>query len=141
MPPGIFATACWLSIDPARLDIVYARAGHCPPIIVRADGVEETLDSGGGLPLGLLRDVAYPEGCARLGPGDTLFVYTDGLTEAMNERGEMFGDERLRRILTRLCRVDAATLSERMLESFDAHRGEIAAADDTTWVVVRARLC
>jgi serine phosphatase RsbU (regulator of sigma subunit) len=138
MPAGVFATACWITLDPTSREIEYALAGHCPPFIARADGMLERLDSGGGLPLGIMRDAAYPCGRVRLEPGDTLFLFTDGLTEAIGADDEMFGDERLRAVLATPRDTDAASCSARVLAALDAHRGGVPVADDVTWLVVRA---
>jgi sigma-B regulation protein RsbU (phosphoserine phosphatase) len=137
MPPNVFATACWITLDPECGTVTYALAGHCPPIVVRASGRLEILTDGGGPPLGVDLDATYPEGAARLLPGDTLFLYTDGLTEATNSDREMYGEDRLRDVLSSQSGADAVRFSERVNASLESHVGGTPAADDTTWLVVR----
>ena len=69
-------------------------AGHNPPLLVRADGAVETL-SDGGLVLGMFETVAYDGGRVEMRPGDTLLVFSDGVTETWNPDGEEFGEEGL----------------------------------------------
>lgn len=74
--------------------ITYTNAGHCPPILVRNDGKVERLEPTGGV-LGVHEGFTYEEHTLSLSPGDLLVLYTDGVTEAENYHGGMFGEERL----------------------------------------------
>lgn len=76
----------------------YVNAGHNPPMLLRADGSLELLETG-GLLLGVMKDLAYERGTVRMAAGDLLALYTDGVTEAMSPEGEEFGEERLQHIL------------------------------------------
>ena len=78
----------------------YVNAGHCAPLLVRAGGGVEPLPAT-GLPVGLLEEAAYEAREARLGPGDLLVLYTDGITDAENQHGALFGEKRLSEVAAR----------------------------------------
>ncbi len=147
LPDGHFATACWVTLGPSTGSIAYARAGHCPPFVLRASGEVERLDDGGGLPLGLEgvvpRETGGASSCetavASLAPGDTLLLYTDGLIEAMAPDAAMFGEERLRALLADHAAADPARLLERLLDAVSVHRGGAELADDLTVLVLGRR--
>jgi phosphoserine phosphatase RsbU/P len=87
-----FLTAFYCILDPSG-GLVYTNAGHNPPMLLKKDGVRR-LETG-GLVLGLFEGAAFDEEALTLEPGDTLLVYSDGISEAVNKAGEEFGDERL----------------------------------------------
>jgi sigma-B regulation protein RsbU (phosphoserine phosphatase) len=96
---GRFATLCVfrVALDGDQLDVTWARAGHTLPILVPSDEPPRALTGAGGPPVGLLRRVAAPWTTERrrLGPGDALVVYTDGVTEARDDDGVLLGTEGL----------------------------------------------
>ena len=96
-PLDRFATAFLGFLDLATGSLRFASAGHDPAILQRRDGRVEWLERT-GVPLGLFPDMGYDTGEARLEPGDTLMLYSDGLTEAANPADEEFGRERLARV-------------------------------------------
>jgi serine phosphatase RsbU (regulator of sigma subunit) len=87
-------------LDPTTGLVEYSSAGHPPAILLRANGKLELL-SEGGLLLGVLSDAAYVSGSFKLGDGDVLVIYSDGITESLNNAGEEFGYERLEQQLRR----------------------------------------
>lgn len=94
MVSGRFVTFCFAWIDPGRGSLVYANAGHNPPLLLRADGSVARLGEGGTV-MGVFPDVAFTQAEVALAPGDRLLFYTDGLTEAPDAAGEEYGEERL----------------------------------------------
>ena len=78
--PGHFITFFYAVLDPASGEVSYCNAGHLPPLLATATGGVRRLTSG-GMVLGIADEAAYAEGVARLGPGDALAFYTDGLTD------------------------------------------------------------
>jgi serine phosphatase RsbU (regulator of sigma subunit)/anti-sigma regulatory factor (Ser/Thr protein kinase) len=94
MPDRMFVTCLYGVLEPATGRFVFANAGHNLPYIRTASGIVEPRAT--GLPLGLLPDVTYEEAEASVGPGDELVLYSDGLVEAHNPAGEMYGYPRLR---------------------------------------------
>ena len=96
----LFVTA-WIGVlDPKIGTMEYVNAGHNRPFVRRADGTVEKVMGKGGRFLGMFEDATYRVNVLKLGKGDILFLYTDGITEAMNERGEQFGEARLCASLT-----------------------------------------
>ena len=91
-----FVTMVLCVLNPATHEVTVVNAGHMSPLLRRADGeVEELPDSQTGLPLGVLEDFAYEQSSLRLEPGQSLALFTDGVTEAMNHANELYGSRRL----------------------------------------------
>jgi len=94
-PMDLFVTACYGLFDPQDGSFEYASAGHHPPMIRRHNGVVETLPTTKDMALGVLNDMQYSEHRTRLQSGDTLLMYTDGVTEAFSPQEIAYGEERL----------------------------------------------
>ncbi len=110
-PMELFVTAFYGILDVETGDLSYANGGHNPPLMVRhADGTVAELPRTGGMALGVMTGMAYAEAAVRLTPGDTLFLYTDGISEAMDGEGP-----RVRRRAHRgdLARLGAAARRDR----------------------------
>lgn len=101
-----FVTCFYGILNLATGQMEYSRAGHNPPYLVRGNDVRP-LNAASGLPLGLLKRVSYDTATIQLEPGDTLLLFTDGITEAMNLKQELYGEERLVQLLA----AQAATLT------------------------------
>jgi serine phosphatase RsbU (regulator of sigma subunit) len=93
-PPERYVTAFIAAIDPASGRLSYTNAGHNAGLLFRRDGTVQRLEAN-GLPLGLFPVVDYEKVETTLEPGELLLLYTDGITEAANARGEEFGLDRL----------------------------------------------
>lgn len=93
-PVAPFATAFLAQVDCDSGILTYCNAGHFPPVLLRADGQVEFLESGGPL-LGAIESAEFNSAELVLAPGDTLFAYSDGVLECRNAAGEEFGMERL----------------------------------------------
>jgi len=100
----MFVTAWVATYDRATGEIAYVNAGHNPPLIKRADGSVEWIRGRGGLVLAAMPGVPYKSNRCRLAPGDSIFLYTDGVSEAMNVANEQYGEERLEAALRRASR-------------------------------------
>jgi phosphoserine phosphatase RsbU/P len=94
---GKFITAFFGVYDPAKSELSYVRAGHNPPHLKRADGSLLTIDGGATLPLGVVDPIEVESETLHLHSGDTLVLYTDGITEAFNSDRELFGGAAIRR--------------------------------------------
>jgi sigma-B regulation protein RsbU (phosphoserine phosphatase) len=130
-----FITAAYVHIDPVAGTLVTASAGHPPPILRHGGTAEEIVAN--GVVLGRFRDARYDEVTRSFAPGDTLVLYTDGVTETMNKDAEMWGDERLR---TRVALHDgsAEALAGTIVGDVASWRGIAGAPDDdVTLIVVR----
>lgn len=92
---GMFVTVFYAILNIHTGDVVYSNGGHNRPVWIRKGGTTEMLPLTGNMALGVMPDLPYQERTIHLEPGDSLFLYTDGISEAMNPKGEPFGDERL----------------------------------------------
>jgi serine phosphatase RsbU (regulator of sigma subunit) len=91
-----FVTVFYGILDPATGTLVYANAGHCPPLHFHAGDARDVCRLvGTGIPLGILEDRTWGQETVQLDPGDTLVLYTDGITEAHQELPLLFGEDRL----------------------------------------------
>jgi len=135
-PPNCFITLFFCVLETASGRITWSNAGHNPPAIVRADGRVEWVE-GGGPVLGVLRAAAYRQECAQLCPGDTLVLYSDGITEAANLAGEEFGEERLAALISAHRGEPAASVVQHVTDAVAAWGAGAPAADDITIVVAR----
>lgn len=132
---GMFVTAFYGIFDPIARTLTYANAGHNPPLLKRcSDGSVLTLDQVGGLPLGLFERLTYDESTLQLRRGDQLVLYTDGITEATNTAGQLFGMTRLDRAISR-CQQTADAMIRTVLGHLEDHTQGQPHADDQTLVV------
>jgi sigma-B regulation protein RsbU (phosphoserine phosphatase) len=129
-------------LDPITGLVEYSSAGHPPALLLRANGKLESL-SEGGLLLGVLSDASYVSGSFQLGAGDVLMIYSDGITESLNNAGEEFGFARLEQQLRRAQTASADTTgaADTMLFSVLGAVQDFAATrsliDDLSLVIVR----
>jgi PAS domain S-box-containing protein len=133
---GRFCTALHgrFSVGPDGARIALASAGHPAPLILRADGRVETVPSSGPL-LGVVPVVVHPDSIVRLGLGDALVCFTDGVTEGRGEDG-MYGDERLAELLAGCVGQDASVIADRIVEdALDFQGGRTQ--DDLALLVLR----
>jgi sigma-B regulation protein RsbU (phosphoserine phosphatase) len=135
---GNFITALYAILDPTCGVITYASAGHHPPLLWSA-GNWRPLDGARHTPLGILPERDFTEARACLESGDALALYTDGIIEARNARGQMFGARGLARVHRRRC--DSATETARLMQvAAQEFAGGCDARDDRTLVVMTANL-
>ena len=134
MVSGRFITFCFAWIDPARQSLVYANAGHNPPLLLHRNGEIVRLGEG-GMVMGVFADAAFKQAELALQPGDRLLFYTDGITEAPNADGEEFGEERLEAAGRTAPDRSAEAIKDHVLEQLAAFTGGTF-ADDATLIVV-----
>src|SRR5262245_53149363 len=134
---GAFVTAFYGIYDPATRQLSYSCAGHNPPRLKRcADGTIHSLDGVSNLPLGISSDETYQECACTLQCGDQIVFYTDGITEAQNLTGEIFGVERLDMALYQ-CRETASDLIAAVLAEVDEFSAGQPLGDDRTLLVAK----
>lgn len=136
VPDGKFVTFFLARLDPIKHTIIYTNAGHNPPIILRRDGRIEHLDAGGPV-LGILDRPTYEEASVRLEPGETLVIYSDGLSEVWNPAGEELGDAGLAKLALGAAHLGAPQLEEELLRGVDAFSAGARATDDRTLIVLK----
>ncbi len=132
-----FATFFLARIEEDTLRLAYSNAGHNYPVVFRRSGERVTLERGGTV-VGILESAEFEEGNLVLEPGDRVVFYTDGINEAANESGELFGEERLCRLVASLpAQLSASETTERILEGVRGFLDGTEAGDDMTVMVLR----
>ncbi|MBV8865613.1 MAG: serine/threonine-protein phosphatase [Acidobacteriaceae bacterium] len=132
-----FTTAFLAELNPATRQLTYINAGHNWPVLQRASGEIERLQTG-GLPLGLMRNARYECGQVTLRPGDLLLVFTDGLIEAENDKEEEYGETRMLATLASHDGRAAGEVLQALMASADGFVGSAPQRDDITCLVLRA---
>ena len=135
-PSNRFITFFVAELDPATGGFAFINAGHNPPIIGRADGTLELLESG-GLPLGLMDFAEYEVGHAQLNSGDVLFIYSDGVSEANNLAEDEFGMDRLKEVICANVGRTASGIRDRVEAALSEFTGTADPNDDITLVIVK----
>jgi sigma-B regulation protein RsbU (phosphoserine phosphatase) len=128
---SMFVTLFYALLDPASGELLYSNGGHLPPYVLHADGGLEML-SGRGRLVGALEDAAWETASARLRPGDTLFLYTDGVTEARQGESGFFSGQRLLEALQAHEHASPERLVRGVLDRVRAFAGDSPQSDDLT---------
>jgi len=134
---GKFITLFYGEVDVARNVMRYSNAGHNFPMLRRATGAIEEL-SIGGLVLGPMEDAEFETGEVAFAPGDALLLYSDGISEAFDGRGNMYGEERLQTLWQSCCRHPTGQIIECLIQDVEQFRRSAAQSDDITLVVIGA---
>ncbi len=133
----MFVTLFCGVLDTATGELVYANAGHNPPLSGAENGAFEFIPMPDGTLVGLFEDARYDNARLSLRPGQSLVAYTDGVTEAMSRSGEFFGGERLRTAINGNGGADAKTLIAAIRAEVYAFTDDIHPADDVTLLALR----
>jgi len=136
-----FTTAFLAELDPPARQMRYVNAGHNDPILLRSSGQVERLSIGGppfGLPFSTNAEANYPSGLVQLQPGDLLFIFTDGVIEAVNDVEEEYGEKRLLVCLqARPKDSPAANVLRQVMSDVNTFVGQVRQRDDITCLVLR----
>jgi sigma-B regulation protein RsbU (phosphoserine phosphatase) len=125
-------------LDPQTRQFRFTNAGHNPPYLLHKDATIEELEEG-GLILGVFKTTTpYVESSVTLLPGDILVMYTDGVTEAMDQNGEQFTEERLQSILKNSAGLSAREIIQSVQKSLESHTRGFSQSDDITMLVLKA---
>ena len=136
IPPNMFVTCFYCILDPESASLRYANAGHDLPYLRRRSGEAEELRAR-GMPLGLMPGMSYEENEIMLDAGEAALLYSDGLVEAHDPEGEMFGFPRLRALIAKHA-ADERSLEETLLEELYSFVGEgWEQEDDITLLTLR----
>ena len=134
---GMFVTMLYAVYDPTTGVLTYASGGHDPPLVVHPDGSSELKPLTGGIALGVLGGFEYRQESIELAPGDTVCLYTDGVTEATNQQGELMGIEGVQVLFKASPPADAEQAGMAMLNEVLAYTGEAPQHDDITCLTLR----
>jgi sigma-B regulation protein RsbU (phosphoserine phosphatase) len=133
----MFVTLLCGILDLSRREFHYVRAGHPPPLVLDAEGRAIDLPHGTGSTLGLFDEITLDEQSLILPHGGRLTLYTDGVTEAADPQGELFGVERLGDVLRLSPALSAQQACQAVLDAVSRHTGTTTPQDDITLVVLR----
>ena len=134
---GMFVTA-WMGIlDLKTGHVDFANAGHNPPLIRRRDGSFEYLKCPAGFVLAGMNGIKYRKNELQLEPGDEIFLYTDGVTEATDAQKNAYGEDRLLRLLNENKSVDSKSLCELVKNDIDRFAGDAPQFDDITMLSLK----
>lgn len=133
--PNMFASLLYTEVAASGSQVRYVNAGHLPPLLLQSGTIQELPK--GEQALGLIGSSAYTEHVVDLRPGDVFFAYSDGLTEARNERGEFYGSERLLRLLPTCQNFSAERIGTTVTADVDWFVGEARANDDLSLIIMK----
>jgi sigma-B regulation protein RsbU (phosphoserine phosphatase) len=134
-----FVTVLYGILDLKNNEFSYARAGHEPPLILKVEGSVERLSHEAGMAIGLWETIKLDERTVKLSAGQTLLLYTDGMTDCRDPKGELFGLERIKNTLSGLAGRSAQEICDQLLATLQDHQSGEKQDDDVTLVAVQVR--
>lgn len=138
--PASYVTFFYAQFDPTARRLVYVNAGHNPPIFLRAGHPDDFQSlSSGGTVVGLFEHCAYEQEAVQMGAGDVLLAYTDGLSEALDVKGEEFGEARVRRALAESAWMTVEGIRDEIVLRVQEWCRDAPQHDDLTFIVVKVR--
>jgi serine phosphatase RsbU (regulator of sigma subunit) len=132
----IYVTAVYGVLDTKNNIFTFTNGGHNAPIFRHVDGRMEYLLEG-GVALGTFENSKYEERPLGLNPGDIIVFYTDGVTEAKNEKEEEFGTKRLKQVINDSCYLSAPEIQNNIYQAVKDFTGNLPQADDLTMIVIK----
>ncbi|HEX3001508.1 MAG TPA: PP2C family protein-serine/threonine phosphatase, partial [Methanoregula sp.] len=126
-------------LDPRKMMLSYVNAGHNPPLLIRGDPPVAQLLEGKGIALGVIDDARAQTRTFPLRHGDLIVLYTDGVTEAFNERDEYYGEERMTAVITKNRSRPAREIGEALLGDIRLFAGSAPQSDDITFILIKVR--
>ena len=135
----MFVTMLYAVFNPRTGEFSYSSGGHESPLVVRTDGTVDELPRTGGVALGVLPSAQFVSETVELAPGESILLYTDGVTDALNPHGERFGLGRLSRIFAGSPPSSAREATENVFRAVREFAGAAEQFDDLTCLVLRRR--
>ena len=137
-PEMFFATAFYATLNLQSGVLRYCNAGHLPPLLIAPDGTIKELSCSRGVPLGVEGGFAYEEGEYTMQPGELLYLFTDGVSEAHNADSELYSEDRLKKLLEQEgASIDPAKIIDLVWNSVEEFRGETKRYDDITQLAIQ----
>jgi len=134
---SMFVTVFYGILDIKTGEIEFANAGHCPPYILRNDGTLEKVESLGNIVLGIFEGMPYKSKKLTLNPGEELFIFTDGVPEAMNIKDELYTEARLEDLLKTLHSQPISEINKTVVNSVHEFAGDAEQSDDITTLTIK----
>ena len=131
----IFASLFYTEIKPDNNDIEYVNAGHLPPVLLRTSGLEELPK--GNAAIGLIAYENYYANTISLNPGDFLIIFSDGVTEAMNNAGNLYGKERFHKFILERRHLNSKGLGEDILKEIEQFLNYSNPSDDLSLIIIK----
>lgn len=135
---GMFVTLFYGIIDSEKHTFSYVNAGHNPPIMLRKEEMDMTLLEAKGIPIGVLEEMDLELKEIDLKQNEMVFLYTDGVTEAVNEKDEEFGIEPIEKLMSSYCNAKPQEIIEKVLREITIFAGEHEQHDDITIVIIQS---
>ena len=136
--PHQFASLIYIELDTNSNSLSIVNAGHLPPIIVKEN--EPEVLKKGGIAIGLAQNSKYSSFLINLNNKEQIFVYSDGLTETMNEYNQLFGEIRLKKILKKYISLDPSSLVDKILLNLSIFKGEAPIHDDVSILALKRKI-
>lgn len=133
--PSLFASMLYMQVEADSGSINYVNAGHLPLLVLRGEEVEET--GKGDAAIGIMKDSEFAERTVELNSGDTLIIYSDGVTEAMSEAGQFFGKQRLINTIKKYHDRPADRLGDAIKQQVEYFAGAAPKSDDLSLIILR----
>ena len=134
---GMFCTLFYGIMNTETGEVTYANAGHNPPYLITNSGEPVQIESTGGIALGVMEEMEFESATFTISKGDSIFLYTDGVNEAMNEADEEYSYERLEDYLKENSTGSITDMVDRNLESVKKFAGTAPQSDDITVLALR----
>ena len=132
----MFVTVFYAIFDPRSGEFVYANGGHNSPLVVHVDGTSSEIPGTGGVALGVIDGIDYQEDSLQLAPGEAVVLFTDGVTEAENDKPELFEIERLRQVFDGGPPRNAEATNKAVFEAVHDFAGATPQSDDITCITL-----
>ena len=135
---NLFVTMILGILETATGRMEYGQGGHNPPLLIPLQG-EPVFEPSGGMPLGVFEDAKFGQRQLELKAGETLLVYTDGVTEAMNPKRELFGEERFKRAVQGQAQLSPEQLTQQVVGEVAKFACGAEPSDDITLLAIKHR--
>ncbi|HPI36681.1 MAG TPA: SpoIIE family protein phosphatase [Ignavibacteriaceae bacterium] len=134
---SMFVTIFYGILNATTGEIEYANGGHNPPYLLTTDGKVVEIERTGGIALGIMEDMEYNSNTIKLNPGDSIFLFTDGVTEAFDVADELYSEERLEKLLATLTSESVSEIASKVVADVHRYSTDVQQSDDITVLSLR----
>jgi len=134
---AMFVTVFYGIVNTRSGELTYCNAGHHLPYLIKPHGLLTVLQPTKGMALGVMEEAVFTSCTVNIHPQDSLFLYTDGVTEAINSHGELYGESRLEQVLTRTHKQSSAEMIQATIDDVRTYANNTPQADDITILAFR----